>query len=66
LAFAYCEQRIEHPTKTHLILISDLYEGGDAKSMLTRVAAPKQSGVIATRATNSTVCLESAVAKSSR
>jgi Mg-chelatase subunit ChlD len=44
-ALAYCEQRIEHPAKTHLILITDLYEGGDAKSMLARVAALKQSGV---------------------
>jgi hypothetical protein len=26
-ALAYCEQHIEHPTKTHLVLISDLYEG---------------------------------------
>jgi hypothetical protein len=31
--------------KTHLILITDLDEGGDAKSMLARVAALKQSGV---------------------
>jgi uncharacterized protein with von Willebrand factor type A (vWA) domain len=38
-ALAYCEQHIEHPTKTHLILISDLYEGGNAESMLARVAA---------------------------
>jgi hypothetical protein len=44
-ALAYCEQRIEHPAKTHLVLISDLYEGGDAKAMLARVAALKQSGV---------------------
>jgi len=44
-ALAYCEERIEHPARTHLILISDLYEGGDAESMLARVAALKQSGV---------------------
>ena len=44
-ALGYCEQRIEHPAKTHLILISDLYEGGNAESMLARVAALKQSGV---------------------
>lgn len=44
-ALAYCEQKIEHPSKTHLLLITDLYEGGDAKSMLARVAALKQSGV---------------------
>jgi Mg-chelatase subunit ChlD len=44
-ALAYCEKQIENPTKTHLVLITDLYEGGDAKSMLARVAAIKQSGV---------------------
>jgi Mg-chelatase subunit ChlD len=44
-ALAYCDQKIEHPAKTHLILITDLYEGGDAKSMLARVAGFKQSGV---------------------
>ena len=44
-ALAYCEQQIEHPSKTHLVLISDLFEGGDAKSMLARIAALKQSGV---------------------
>jgi VWA domain containing CoxE-like protein len=44
-ALAYCEQKIEHPARTHLILVTDLYEGGDAKSMLARVAALKLSGV---------------------
>jgi hypothetical protein len=44
-ALGYCEQKIEHPAKTHLVLITDLYEGGDAQSMLARVAALKQSGV---------------------
>lgn len=44
-ALAYCEQRIEQPAQTHLILITDLYEGGEAPSMLARVAALKQSGV---------------------
>ncbi len=44
-ALAYCDQHIEHPTKTQLILISDLYEGGNAESMLARVAALKQGGV---------------------
>ncbi|HSU19796.1 MAG TPA: VWA domain-containing protein, partial [Acidobacteriaceae bacterium] len=44
-ALAYCEQHIEHPARTHLILISDLFEGGDAKAMLGRVAALKESGV---------------------
>lgn len=44
-ALAYCEQRIANPAKTHLVLITDLYEGGDAPSMLARAAALKQSGV---------------------
>lgn len=44
-ALAYCETRIEQPARTHLILISDLYEGGNARDMLARVAALKQSGV---------------------
>ena len=44
-ALAYCEKQIENPTKTHLVLITDLYEGGDARSMLARASAIKQSGV---------------------
>jgi Mg-chelatase subunit ChlD len=44
-ALAYCEQKIEHPAKTHLVLITDLYEGGDAEAMLARVASLKRSGV---------------------
>ena len=44
-ALAYCEQHIEHSSKTHLILITDLYEGGNAESMLARIADLKQSGV---------------------
>jgi Mg-chelatase subunit ChlD len=44
-ALAYCEQRIEHPSRTHMVLISDLFEGGNAESMLARVAHLKDSGV---------------------
>lgn len=44
-ALAYCEKQIENATKTHLVLITDLYERGDAKSMLARAAAIKRSGV---------------------
>ena len=44
-ALAYCEKQIENPTKTHLVLITDLYEGGDANAMLARAAAITQSGV---------------------
>ena len=44
-ALAYCEKQVENPTKTHLVLITDLYEGGDANAMLARAAAIRQSGV---------------------
>jgi hypothetical protein len=44
-ALAYCQRGIEQPAKTHLVLISDLFEGGNAKEMLSRVATLKQSGV---------------------
>jgi Mg-chelatase subunit ChlD len=44
-ALAYCQRKIDQPSKTHLILISDLYEGGNAKDMVARVAEMKQSGV---------------------
>ena len=44
-ALAYCEKQIENPARTHLVLISDLYEGGDANAMLARAGAIKQSGV---------------------
>jgi hypothetical protein len=37
-AVAYCEGKIERPTKSHLILITDLYEGGDAQELLNRIA----------------------------
>lgn len=36
-AVAYCEDRIERPTKAHLVLITDLYEGGNANELLARV-----------------------------
>lgn len=37
-AVAYCEQRIERPGKTHLVLITDLYEGGNAQELVARAA----------------------------
>ncbi|WP_444931639.1 VWA domain-containing protein [Microbulbifer sp. SSSA002] len=37
-AVAYCEDKIERPGKTHLILITDLYEGGNAEELKARVA----------------------------
>ena len=36
-AIAYCEERIEQPAKTHLVLISDLYEGGNVQELLARI-----------------------------
>jgi Mg-chelatase subunit ChlD len=38
-ALAYCQTRVERPADTILILISDLYEGGNASEMLMRVRA---------------------------
>lgn len=37
-AVAYCADKIERPGKTHLILITDLYEGGDADQLKLRIA----------------------------
>ncbi|UPT62548.1 MAG: VWA domain-containing protein [Hyphomonadaceae bacterium JAD_PAG50586_4] len=37
-AVAYCADKIERPSKSHFILITDLYEGGNAEELLTRVA----------------------------
>jgi hypothetical protein len=37
-AIAYCETQIARPAKAHLILISDLYEGGDAEALMGRLA----------------------------
>lgn len=44
-ALAYCQQHLRQPSKTILVLISDLFEGGDAKEMLSRVAAMRAAGV---------------------
>src|SRR3954447_9010714 len=44
-ALGYCQTLVTHPAKTVLILISDLYEGGDANSMLARAASLLRSGV---------------------
>jgi Mg-chelatase subunit ChlD len=44
-ALAYCQGLISTPADTVLVLISDLFEGGDADDMLKRVAALIQSGV---------------------
>lgn len=44
-AIGYCEKQIEQPTKTHLLLISDLYEGGDESQLKRRVAQLVKQGV---------------------
>ncbi len=44
-AIAYCETRIDRPTDTTLVLISDLYEGGRADELVKRVARLVESGV---------------------
>ena len=44
-ALAYCEANIARPAGTHLVLISDLCEGGDAAAMLGRAASLVASGV---------------------
>jgi Mg-chelatase subunit ChlD len=44
-ALTYCQQIITRPAQTILVLITDLYEGGNAQEMLARAAQLKQSGV---------------------
>ena len=44
-ALAYCQGHVARPRETILVLISDLYEGGNKSEMLKRVAALAGSGV---------------------
>ncbi|HAJ63842.1 MAG TPA: hypothetical protein DCP31_35250 [Cyanobacteria bacterium UBA8543] len=44
-ALAYCQGLVRRPQETILVLISDLYEGGNRTQMLKRVAALVESGV---------------------
>lgn len=44
-AMAYCQQRITKPQDTTLVLITDLYEGGNASQLVTRADEIKRSGV---------------------
>lgn len=44
-ALAYCQGLIRRPQETIFVLISDLYEGGNAKEMLARAKALVDSGV---------------------
>jgi Mg-chelatase subunit ChlD len=44
-AVAYCGDRIERPSKAHLVLITDLREGGDADALVDRLARLAMFGV---------------------
>jgi len=44
-AVAYCEGLITRPRDTIFVLMSDLYEGGDAEVMIARLAALRAAGV---------------------
>jgi Mg-chelatase subunit ChlD len=44
-ALAFCQSRIEAPRDTVLVLISDLYEGGNEEEMLQRAQALAADGV---------------------
>jgi len=44
-ALGYCQTLTRRPQETILILISDLYEGGDQREMLKRAASLVSSGV---------------------
>ena len=44
-ALGYCQTLVAQPAKTVMILLTDLYEGGDEDSMLRRAASLIRSGV---------------------
>lgn len=44
-ALAHCEGLVRQPAKTHLILITDLFEGGNRDEMFARAAELAASGV---------------------
>ncbi len=44
-AVAYCQRLVERPADTVLMLVTDLYEGGDADQLRARVAGLVHSGV---------------------
>lgn len=43
-ALAYCQGLVTRPAATHLVLITDLFEGGNAQEMLERAAAIAAGG----------------------
>jgi Mg-chelatase subunit ChlD len=44
-AVAYCAGKIERPGKAHLVLITDLYEGGKQEELVARLATLIRAGV---------------------
>jgi len=44
-AIAYCETLVARPRDTILVLVSDLFEGGDDRQLLARIAALVDAGV---------------------
>lgn len=44
-ALAYAQKLVTNPNETILLLISDLFEGGNERELIKRVAAVKNSGV---------------------
>lgn len=44
-ALGWCQQVITRPARTHLVLVTDLHEGGPATGLLRRAAALVRSGV---------------------
>jgi hypothetical protein len=44
-ALAYCQNIVRQPAKTHMILITDLFEGGNREAMLARATDIVASGV---------------------
>lgn len=44
-ALAYCEHLVTEPARTHLVLISDLIEGGIADQMLARARSMVSAGI---------------------
>jgi hypothetical protein len=45
LALAYCETTITEPTRTHVVLVSDLHQGATSEQMLGRLQGFVNSGV---------------------
>lgn len=44
-AVGYCAAKIERPGKAHLVLVTDLYEGGKEEELVARLAALIRAGV---------------------